>query len=183
MDKNTALELYTLFRQENSLWLGSHREHSQLYFTLVIAILGASIAAISQFISLHPILMAITIIGPIINLFLCQIAITMCDRSYQVYLECISIQSKLEPIIGLTETREQPTENQALLQFSKDEYYLPERWLNSRRFATAEQFVKQGMDLGANKIIRQTFRILALTNGLVAIGIAIYSLLRIFGIV
>lgn len=183
MDKNTALELYTFFRQENSLWLGSHREHSQQYFTLVIAILGASIAATSQFVSLPPLLMGIVIIGSLINLFLCKIAITMCDRSYQAYLECISIQSKLEPIIGLTETRKQSTTDQPFPQFSKDEYFLPERWLKSRHFATAELFVKQGLDLGANKIIRQTFRALAITNGLVAFGIATFSFLNFFGVV
>jgi hypothetical protein len=183
MDKKTALELYTLFRQENSLWLGSHREHSQQYFTLVIAILGASIAAISKFVDLHPFLMVIVIIGPLINLQLCKIAITMCDRSYQVYLECISIQSKLEPIIGLTETREISSGEQPIPQFPKDEHILPARWLKSRHFASAEVFVKQGMDLGTNKIIRQTFTVLAFTNGLIAIGIAMYSILKFFGFI
>jgi hypothetical protein len=183
MDKKTALELYTLFRQENSLWLGNHREHSQQYFTLVIAILGASIAAISQFMTLHPLLIFIIVIGPLINLLLCRIAITMCDRSYQAYLECISIQAKLEPVIGLTETRDLSATDKPILQFAKDEHYLPERWLKTRHFASAETFVKQGMNLGANKIIRQTFKVLAFTNGLVAFGIVVYSLLRLLGIV
>lgn len=183
MDKKTALELYTVFRQENSLWLANYREHSQQYFTLVIAILGASIAAISQAVKLHPLLMITIIIGPLINLLLCRIAITMCDRSYQLYLEGISIQAKLEPIIGLTETRDTVSNNQPIVQFSKDEHFLPERWLKSRHFASAEIFVKHGMNLGANKIIRQTFGVLAFTNGLVAIGIAVYSLLWIIDIV
>ena len=183
MDKKTALELYTLFRQENSLWLGSHREHSQQYFTLVIAILGASIAAVSQFNSFHPLLITIIIAGPLINIQLCRIAITMCDRSYQVYLECISIQSKLEPIIGLTETRDLSPKDDPILQFSKDEHFLPERWLKSRHFASAETFVKQGMNLGANKVIRQTFKVLIFMNGMVAIGIAVYAILSFIGVI
>jgi hypothetical protein len=48
MDDQTALELYTLFRQENATWLSSHREHSQQFLTLIAAILGVSIAAVVQ---------------------------------------------------------------------------------------------------------------------------------------
>jgi hypothetical protein len=182
MDKKTALELYTLFRQENSSWLAAHREHSQQYFTLVVAILGVSIAAISQFDTWRAPLILIIMIGPLFNIRLCQIAITMCSRSYQAYLEGISIQSKLEQTIGLTEPRIPPAANQ-LIQFSKDEYFLPERWLESRHFATAKSFVEESMSKGANQIIKQSFGVLSLLNILVAIGIFVYALLRLFDIV
>ena len=183
MDKKTAMELYAIFRRENSIWLGNHREHSQQYFTLIIAILGASIAVFSQFIISNPFLTLIVIIGPLINILLCRVAVTMCNRSYQLYLENVSILSKLEPIIGLIDSRIQQKEKQTLSQFPKDKSFLPERWLQSRQFDTAKAFVEQGMNVGANKITRRTFAILGFTNGLVAISIAIYCLLIILGII
>jgi len=179
MDEKTALELYTIFRHENSLWLANYREHSQQYFTLVITILAASIAAISQFDTLAPPLMLLVAVGPLVNLFLCQIAVSTCNRSYQVFLEGISIQAKLEPIIGLTDPRNPPTEYQPVLQFSKDEYFLPERWLQSRHFATATKFVEEGMKKGANRLITRTFQVLALINIAIFLGIVVYGLIRL----
>jgi hypothetical protein len=177
MDKKTALELYTLFRQENSLWLGKHREHSQQYFTLVIAILAASIAAVPSFMTLHRWLLSLIIIGPLINLIFCRIGFFLCDRSYQAYLESISVQAKLEQIIGLTKSRQRARGNLTPV-FAEDEHFLPERWLDkSRDFATAGMFVEDKLNKGANKLIKQTFVFLAWLNlaaatiiGLVAFG-------------
>ena len=173
MDNKTALELYTLYRQENAAWLSAHREHAQQYFTLVVAILAASIAGISAFPTLQPIPIMAIVLGLIFNVFLCRIATTMYNRSYQAYLEGITIQAKLEEIIGLTGPRTPSTTTQLLPQFSKDEYFLPERWLKSRHFATAEKFVEDGMQKGSNRIIRQTFWILGSINLVVAIAIAV----------
>jgi hypothetical protein len=183
MDKRTALELYAIFRQENSLWLASHREHSQQYFTLVIAILAASVAAISQSDKLSPLIMGLFAIGPIINLFLCKVAIALCDRSYQAYLEGISVQQKLETVVGLTEKRNLSETNSLLVRFVKDEYILPERWLESQQFATAGAFVSHQMKKGANQIIKQTFNILYYLNLFMALGIEAYFLLRVIGAV
>jgi hypothetical protein len=169
MDKKTALELYALFRQENALWLQNHREHSQQYFTLIIAILAASITGVSQI--QEPPFLIVMMYGPLFNLFLCRIGITLCNRSYQAYLEGLSVQAKLEPIIGLTEPRTLPEATEPLPQFSKDEYYLPERWLKSRHFATAERFVEEGKKKGANRIIQETFGILSFINISVVLGI------------
>jgi hypothetical protein len=183
IDKQTALGLYNLFRQENSLWLGKHQQHSQQYFTLIVAILAASIAAISPFSTLHPLLMGLIMIGPLFNVRLCHIATEVCDRAYQAYLEGLSIQSKLEQIIGLTEARNAPTANQQLLQFPKDEYFLPERWLWVRqKFATATEFVDTGMREGANQKIKQTFEVLAKINWMVLAGIAVYAILKLLNL-
>jgi hypothetical protein len=173
MDKKTALELYTLFRQENAAWLSAHREHAQQYFTLVVAIFAASIAAISAFPKLEPLPITAIVMGLLFNVLLCRIAMTMCNRSYQEYLEGISIQAKLEAIIGLTGPRTPSTTAELLSQYSKDEYYLPERWLKSRHFATAEKFVADGMQKGSNRIIQQTFVVLGSINFVVAIAIAV----------
>lgn len=175
MDKQTALELYVLFRQENSLWLANHREHSQQYFTLVAAILAASIAAASQ-LGQEPLFLALIGLGPLFNWGLCQIAITMCNRSYQAYLEGISIQAKLEQVIGLTEPRNPPTTNQPRFHFAGDEYFLPERWLRARHFATSEDFVQDGIEKGANQIIKTTFLILGTINFIIAIGVWVWTI-------
>lgn len=176
MDKKTALELYTLFRQENPAWLSAHREHAQQYFALVVAILAASIAAISAFPTLKFLPMLAIVMGLLFNVLLCRIAMTICNRSYQAYLEGISIQAKLEVIIGLTDPRTPSTTTERLLHYPKDEYYLPERWIKSRHFATAEKFVADGMKKGSNRIIQQTFLVLALINLAVAIAIAVETL-------
>jgi hypothetical protein len=176
MDQKTALELYTLFRQENSAWLSAHREHAQQYFALVAAIFAACIAAIAAFPNLETLPTIAITMGLLFNTLLCRIAITMCNRSYQAYLEGITIQAKLEPIIGLTDPRTPVTATNSLPQFSQDEYYLPERWLESRHFATSEKFVGDGMKKGSNRIIQQTFNVLALINFIMAIAIAIYKL-------
>ncbi len=180
MDSKTAFELYAIFRQENSSWLAAHREHSQQYLTLIAAILGVSIAAISQFEKWNPLLIFIIMIGPLFNWRLCKVAITMCNRSYQAYLEGLSIQSKLEQTIGLTGPRTLPLENQ-IAQFPQDAYYLPQRWLETRHFATAKNFVEESMGKGANQVIRQTFEILGLLNFSVALGIFAYAILKILG--
>jgi hypothetical protein len=72
MDQKTALELYTLFRQENSAWLSAHREHAQQYFTLVAAILAASIAAISAFPKLESLALTAIVMGLLFNIRLCK---------------------------------------------------------------------------------------------------------------
>jgi hypothetical protein len=142
----------------------------------VIAILAASIAAISELSTLEPALILLIAIGPLFSVLLCRLAIRICDRSYWAYLEGISIEAKLEPIIGLTEHGSLPEVTGPLLQFSKDEYFLPDRWVKFRHFATAEKFVEVGKKKGANQIINPAFTTLGSINLLLAIGIVVYTL-------
>ena len=170
MDHQRAFELYRLFRQENATWLSSHREHSQQFLTLVSAILGVSIAALVQ-LSTMPNLISDNIwmlglisLGPFVNVLLCINAIRMCDRAYQAYLECISIQAKLERKIGLIGKRSTSAKD-GVLEFPDDKNFIPDRWIQTRDFRTSKEFVGRYMNKGANLSVRITFGILALTNG------------------
>jgi hypothetical protein len=170
MDNQRAIELYTLFRQENATWLSSHREHSQQFLTLIAAILGVSIAAVVQLstipnlVSNNSWMLGLISVGPFVNVLLCINAIRMCDRSYQAYLECISIQAKLERKIGLIGKRSTSAKDQ-VLEFPDDKNVVPERWIQTRDFRTTKEFVETYMNRGSNLLVRITFRILALTNG------------------
>ena len=171
MDDQTALKLYTLFRQENATWLSSHREHSQQFLTLIAAILGVSIAAvvqlntISDWVSNNTWSLGLISIGPFVNILLCINAIRMCDRAYQAYLECVSIQAKLEKRIGLIDERLTLTKGK-ILEFPDDKNIIPGRWIQTRNFRTAKEFVDKNMNKGSNLLVRITFVILALTNGI-----------------
>jgi hypothetical protein len=87
----------------------------------------------------------------------------MCDRAYQAYLECVSIQAKLERRIGLI--GERPTLAKGnVLEFPDDKNIIPERWIQTRDFRTAKEFVDKYMSKGSNLLVRITFVVLALTN-------------------
>ena len=177
MDNQRAFELYTLFRQENTTWLSSHREHSQQFLTLIAAILGVSIAAFVQLsttpdlVNNNPWVLGLISVGPLVNILLCINAIRMCDRSYQAYLECISIQAKLERKIGLIGKRSTSAKDK-VFEFPEDENIVPERWIQTRDFRTSKEFVERYMNRGANLLVRITFGILAVTNGVLFLVLA-----------
>ncbi len=170
MDNQKEFGLYTLFRQENATWLSSHREHSQQFLTLIAAILGVSIAAVVQLsttpnlVSNNTWMLGLISVGPFINVLLCINAVKMCDRAYQAYLECISIQAKLERKIGLLGKRSTSAKDK-VLEFPDDRNIIPERWIQTRDFRTSKEFVEKYMNKGSNLLVRITFGILALTNG------------------
>ena len=160
MDKKDALELYKLFRQEDATWMDSHRDHLHHYATLISAILAASIAAVWQL--KGSVLLLFALIGPIVNIVLCRLGRDMCDRAYRAFLEGISVQAKLEPMIGLVGQRP-PTGDSA--PFAQDEAIVPERWIKGRRdWPTSEQFVSAHMGSSANGTARSTFTLLMYIN-------------------
>jgi hypothetical protein len=209
MDKTNALELYKAFRQENSTWLSSHREHSQQFITLIVAILGASIASAVQLATNpnllpsslpsksllvapfeYPMLSAILLISIclFINTLFCWIAISLCNRSYQAYLECLTIQAKLEPIIGLTAQRQTNslsgtsatsspgTAVTEVIVYPADQTFVPQRWLDGRsKFISAKQFVESNMNKGANQRVRLAFIVLGFFNVVVGVSLALFA--------
>ena len=177
MDNQRAFELYTLFRQENATWLSNHREHSQQFLTLVAAILGVSIAAVVQLSTIPNLfrdniwVLGLISLGPFVNVPLCINAIRMCDRAYQAYLECISIQAKLERRIGLIGKRSTSAKD-SIFEFPDDKNIIPDRWIQTRDFRTSKEFVEKYMNKGANLSVRITFGILALTNGVLFLALS-----------
>lgn len=177
MDESRAFEIYKIIRGEEAIWLNLHRQYSGQYFTLIAAVFGASLAAIYYFKG-EPWLLAV-LIAPMLNILLCCTAIRMCDRFYQRFLEGITIQAKLEPLVGLIEPRPEAGEASEDSPFPQDKYILPERWLDSRQQPRAFDFVKENMGVGANRVVRWSFRLLIAANVLLAIAIAAMTVLAL----
>lgn len=171
MDSDDILELYKLFRNDLHKSIDLHRQHLQHYLTFITAILGATLVGFFQ-VSLGWLSM-IFVIGPVINIFICMLAIRMCDRFYEGMLEDITITAKLEDLIGLSK----PRDNKETV-YPKDKYILPERWLKGRNFTTSAEFVEKNMDRGVNHIARNTFYMLLGVNtffGIMIVILVLYS--------
>jgi len=171
MDDDHILEFYKLFRNHLHMSIDLHRQHLQHYLTFITAILGATLVGFFK-VSLGW-LSLIFVIGPIINIFICVLAIRMCDRFYEGMLESITITAKLEDLIGLSK----PRDNKETV-YPKDNYILPERWLKGRDFATSAEFVEKNMDRGVNNIARKIFIMLSAINtflGMMIVILVIYS--------
>ena len=165
MDESKALEIYKMIKGEETMWLNLHRQYSQQYFTLIAAIFATSLLATYHFRG-EPWLTLIVLIAPIVNILLSVTAIRMCNRFYQRFLEGITIQAKLEPLIGLTGPR--PDEIEASRSFPEDKHILPERWLTGRKQGKAADFVQQKMGGGSNRLVQASFYLLLVANVAVA---------------
>jgi hypothetical protein len=175
MDENKAFEFYKVLRNEQISWLNLHREHAQHYLTFIAAVFAVTLGAVYQ-IKDNPWLLLATAIGPVVNILLCANASQVCDRFYQRFLEGITIEAKLETLLGFTSPRSGiGVSSESSMPFPQDQYILPERWLESRQYGTAAQFVETNMDGGANRLMRRVFRLLLIANIALAVAIVIIS--------
>lgn len=182
MDKKEAFDFYKLIRGEEIPWLNLHRQYSQQYLTLISAIFAVSLGALYHF-KEDPLLVLAVILGPFLNVLMCVIAIKMCNRFYQRFLEGVTIQVKIEPLLGLSNQREKKAEDDTVWPFPNDKYYLPERLLKSRNQRSSLDFVNDHMKSGSNKHVQLSFRLLLVANIALIIGIIVSSILHLFRIV
>lgn len=178
MDTSTIVEIYRAHLDEKANAINLHRDYSHQYFTLVAAVLGVSAGAIYQF-RAEPWLVLVVGIGPMLNILLCVVAIRMCDRFYQAFLEHITILAKLEALIGLMTPSQDEDMRVKGLPFPDDKFILPERWLQSRCQATSAEFVQSNMREGSNRLVRWTFSFLVVANTAFAIGIVVTVILQV----
>lgn len=175
LDPEKALELYKIFRADNASWLSLHREYSQQYTTLITAVMAASLGALYQF-GNDPWLALSIAIGPILNILLCFNATAACDRYYRHFLEGVTIQAKLEPLMGLRQSRRGKLgTDSALFPFPQDDQILPARWLGSRKQDNAATFVEDNMKVGINRQVRLTMQILVLLNAMILVAVFVTS--------
>ena len=179
MDKKEAFDFYTLIRGQEIAWLNLHRQYSQQYLTLISAIFAISLGAFYQFKN-YPLLVIAIILGPLLNILLCITAIKMCNRFYQRFLEGVTIQAKIEPLLGLDNQRGKNQKDPVIHPFPNDRYYLPDRWLKSQKQKSSLDFVNEHMKSGSNKYVQLSFRILLVANIVLCIGFIISSILQIF---
>jgi len=81
MDKTMALDLYKIYRGELYDSTRLHRETLQNYLAFAITVIGVTVAAITQIANIGLIGIFISAI-PLMNSFVCLLAIKMCDRFY-----------------------------------------------------------------------------------------------------
>lgn len=171
LDPEKALELFKVFRADNASWLSLHREYSQQYITLITAVMAASLGALYQF-GKNPWLALSIAIGPILNILLCFNAIAACHRYYCHFLEGVTILAKLEPLVGLRQSRlGKSGADSTLLPFPQDDQILPTRWLSSRKHDNAATFVEDNMNVGINQQVRRTMQILVLLNAAILVAV------------
>ena len=162
--------MYKLFRVEMIEIFKLHRESLQNYLAFVAVILGATIAGTLQISSIGWI-GVIVILGPILNVFVCLLAIRMCNRFYLGILERITISAKLESILGIEEYKLTEVNQGNKTSFFKDIYILPERWMRGRQCDTAEEFIQQRLNAGVNRLAKLIFLSMIVVNILLVIVI------------
>lgn len=178
MDKDTALELYKVFRSERNGNFVLHQDALEHYLTFTVAILGATIAGALGIRGMGW-TGTVVLLGPILNVVVCLLAVRMCDRYYLGALEKIAILAKLESVLGLRDRLDLTSgSREDAGMFTEDRYFLPERWIKGTRHATTtEEFVRQHLNVGVNRIAKQTFHFLILVNVLLGAVIVIVALL------
>lgn len=181
MERKDAIELYKVFKQQSATALSTYHSHIQHYRVLIAAITGASFATIVAVLNLpcrHQELtrwlMLVTLILPAANVLLCLLAIRQSDHPYRAFLETVTVQAKLEPLIGLVERPLDGTERGARIPFPDDHTLVPERWLEPGKYPTAEQFVDEYIGKGSNRLARCLFITLAAANLAVMVAASVY---------
>ena len=171
MDNNEWFSLYLAMRSEHFEALKQHGEHFSHYLTLVMAVLTVTGAAVFE---LHrsavcPLVVgAVASIGFATNVGLCIVAIFVCNRYYEAFLEAVTVMAKLEASLHL-ETRPSAAQGgTALVPFRNDADLFPDRYRRDRALHKSEaSFVKAARWKGANLLVMLTMGLLALANLLV----------------
>ena len=175
MKPDEIVSIYTSFKDDSKGWLGLHHQHFTQFVSIILAVLAASIAAISQFQN-NGWLLLVTVIAPVFNTILCFTAIKVCDRFYQRFLEHEATAMKLFLISGLSQSLQKEFDKKEMTLFPKSTHVLPERWVNSMSgYDTVENFVKDYLNKGSNQLIRRTFRALAMFNIIIGISIILFA--------
>ena len=176
MEENSAFEMYKLFRREQHENFEHHRETLQNYLAFVVAVLGATIVGILELRGPGGI-GVVVLAGPILNVFVCRLAIRMCDRFYLAALERIAISAKLESALGLRDPIDLTSEGGHADVLFRDKYLLPERWIEGTQYATSEEFIQQHLNAGVNRLARQTFHLVIVVNVILGVAVVVATLL------
>lgn len=169
MEKSDAFEIYKSRISEQAAWLNLHRQTSQQYFTLISVIFAALLAAFFKY--SDEFMSDLTFFGFLLNILLGVTGMRMCFRYYQRFLEEITIMAKIEPLIGLINTRVKISDN-SISVLPKDESYIPDRWIKSRKgINKSEEFVKNHKRTGSHKYVHWSFIYLISVNAIFIIFI------------
>jgi hypothetical protein len=175
MDDDRRFELYLAIRSEHVEWLKQHCEHFSHYVTLVMAVLTVTLAGVFQ---LHQSIVCPLVVGSVAsigfltNIGLCIVAILVCSRYYQAFLEAVTVMAKLEASLEL-ETRPSGAGRPrgASVYFPDDVGLFPSRYGKNRDpHKTEASFVRAAMLKGVNLLVIVTMSLLAFANLVLWVG-------------
>jgi hypothetical protein len=165
MERDRLFELYLSVRSEQVEWMNRHGQNFRYYVTLIAAMLAATLGALYQFRGSPQFSRLAAVLGFGLNAGLCVVAILACNRSYQRFLEAVTITAKLESFLGLDGARpETAVAGKKGRAFPEDTSLLPDRWLKSRDEVSSADFIARKMNRGANLLTRVTMVILFTLN-------------------
>ncbi len=129
------LELYKVFREQDVKLLDYQRSSFQVWVTILLTIIGATVVAIRDFRSEG--VLVLVLAGPFANLCLCLVAHALYFRSAKRHLENITVLAKLESLLALT------TRPDHAKVFREDVSIIPPEWVSSwDAHCTSSQFVE-----------------------------------------
>jgi len=169
MDEDKRFNLYLAIRSEHVEFLKQHAEHFSHYLTLVMAVLTVTGAAVFQ---LHesrvsPLAVGtVAVVGSLINIGLCYVAVKVCSRYYEAFLEAVTVMAKLEEFLhlGLVPPGAERSEG-AAFNLGEDGDVFPARYRRDRaRHRTEAGFVKTAKYKGVNLLVMATMGLLTVAN-------------------
>ena len=107
-NQSDLIALYISFKDDARGWLTLHRQHVTQFIALILAVLGATIAAYVRFLTGEPpVVPRVLVLGPLVGVFLSILAVFVCNKFYKRYAEhdavSISILRMLSPDLGVYE--------------------------------------------------------------------------------
>jgi len=182
-------ELYLASRSHQIEWMNRHSTQIEHYLTLVLAILAITLGAGYHFLVAQPgVSWLWWVVGgaSALNAVVAIAALKACDRSYQRFLEEVTIAAKLEGVFGYDEHRPNdhhqedngPHSPQSRpMPFPDDSRLIPDRWVESRaEYRKGANFREAKMNAGVNFWVRLTWILLCGFNAIVAIGAVLVAL-------
>ena len=191
-ERDRLFQLYLASRSHEIEWMNRHSTQFEHYLTLVLAILAISLGAGYHFLVTRPDVSWLWwAVGgaSIVNAVVVIAALKACDRSYQRFLEEVTISAKLEGLFGYDEHRpndrqqdnnEPDSPQSPPIRFPDDTRLIPDRWVKSRaKHRKGTNFRKAKMKGGVNFWVRLTWILLCGSNAMIAIGAVLVALEKV----
>ena len=150
------LKIYELIINEEHHYLKEHQTRISFYSGMITAFIAGIIAGIFQ--ASEWFHFAILLVGPISIFSISKIAIDGAFRSYQRFLESITIRAKIEQELGLVNPRS--SKRETLDSYWQSEPIIPIRHIKSReKFESSESFIENRKTKGYHLWTKRLFYI------------------------
>jgi hypothetical protein len=147
------LRLYELATHTEREQFGRYQSIVAFYTGIITAVIGATLAGTFSASQSHHFLLLLA--GPLLTASVCEIAISATTRSYQVWLEDVTVRAKLEYDLELTKPREKEG------KWWATEPIVPTRYVGDRTNAdSSEDFVRARLKQGYHRRVVILFRVL-----------------------